>query len=99
MPINTNVNTKENMLTSEKQLEQIQKMISDCANHKAHEVNAPLARIKGLANIYPKETSCSSKNELVELILENADQLSEAISAFNDLLDDCLCQKKISAYK
>ncbi len=87
------------MLTCEKQLEKIQKMIAECANHRAHEVNAPLARIKGLINIYPNETSCSNKNELVELISENADQLSEAISAFNDLLDDCLCKKKISAYK
>ncbi len=87
------------ILTYERQLKKIQQMIAECANHRAHEVNAPLARIKGLANIYYKETSCSNREELVGLISENADQLSLAISAFNDLLNDCLCKEKIAKYQ
>lgn len=87
------------LLTSNDKLTKIQEMILDCANHSAHHVSAPLARIKGLSNLYRAELSCQNKDELVHLISENADELSVAIKAFNKMLDNCLCSEKISRYQ
>lgn len=76
----------------------IQQMIYECANHTAHNLNGPLARIKGLVHIYFQEASHEEKEMMVSLISENADELGEAILSFNKLLDDCLCKNKISKY-
>ena len=83
----------------ETQLKKIQQMISECAHYSAHQVKAPLARIKGLSNLYKVENTCDNKDYLVQLISENADDLSRALHEFNQMLDDCLCKEKIKRHR
>lgn len=89
----------ETLTSCEDLLDNIQQMILDCAQHTAHNLNGPLARIKGLTQIYFQEANSHEREALVALISENANELGDAIDSFNHLLDDCLCKNKISKYK